>query len=208
MATAEEMFTHMYDDALSDLELQRSVEDLDSPGQEDTAATKLLRDEYRGLVDSVAKSLKMEKPDAEIVLRKAFEALNRVERFRWLVENLVEAVKRDDSLNNSVKRYGSLGLIEGCATTLPDEERESPWPWNPGSGRFLRKLWDKLERVALTVMELVVNAIKVIPKLVALKPKPSIGLSGPFPTFSLSFDIEAESIPLHELFKDLRGAHS
>ena len=57
-------------------------------------------------------------------------------------------------------------------------------------------------------MELDVNAIKVIPKLVALKPKPSIGLSGPFPTFSLSFDIEAESITLHELFKDLRGAHS
>ena len=52
---------------------------------------------------------------------------------------------------------------------------------------------------------LVINAIKVIPKLIALKPKPSIGLAGPFPTFSLAFELEADSITLYELFKDLKG---
>jgi hypothetical protein len=208
MATAEEMFKHMYDDALSHLELQRSVEDVDGPTPANTASTGFLREEYRKVLTSIIESLRMEKPDAEIVLRKGLAAMNRIERFRWLVENLLEAVKRDDSLNNSLKRYGSLGLLDECAGSLPEEKKNSPWPWNPGTGRFLGKLWDRLQRVALTVMELVVNAIKVIPKLVALKPKPSIGVSGPFPTFSLSFELEVDSITLHDLFNDLRGAHS
>jgi hypothetical protein len=57
----------------------------------------------------------------------------------------------------------------------------------------------------MTVMEIAINAIKVIPKLVAIKPKPSIGLSGPFPTFTLQFELEAESITIHELFNDLKA---
>jgi hypothetical protein len=55
-------------------------------------------------------------------------------------------------------------------------------------------------------MELVANAVKVVPNFVSLKPKPSIGLAGPFPTFDLQFDLEAESLTIHELFHDLIGS--
>lgn len=123
-----------------------------------------------------------------------------------MLTNLVEAVKRDDSLQNSIARYDFSGLLDySVSEALSEKKRESPWPSNLTSGRLLRKLGKRLRTVALTVMEIVANAIKMIPKLVSLKPKPSIGLSGPFPTFSLQFDLEAESITIHELFHELKG---
>ena len=140
------------------------------------------------------------------MLQRGLRALNRVEQFRFLLENLLEAVKRDDSLQNSLSLYGSLGLHDFPVANLSEEKKQSPWPFNPNSGRLLRKLWDRLRKAALTLMEIVTNAIKVIPKLVSIKPKPSIGLSGPFPTFSLQFDLEAESITIHELFHELKGS--
>jgi hypothetical protein len=198
-------------DGLCDLERNRTagLEDVAAPAPGEPATQMVLREEYRKMMDSIIESLKVEKPDPEVVLRKGLVALNRMHQFRWLVENLLEAVKRDDSMNNSLMRFASLGLIDAASSSnLMEEKRLSPWPFNPGSGRFLSKLWDRLQRVALIVMELLINAIKVIPKLIALKPKPSIGLAGPFPTFSLSFELEADSITLHELFNDLKGAHT
>ncbi len=53
-----------------------------------------------------------------------------------------------------------------------------------------------LQRVALTVIEIVTNAIKMIPKLVEIKPSLVLGWTGPFPSVSLSFDLEADLISI------------
>jgi hypothetical protein len=57
-------------------------------------------------------------------------------------------------------------------------------------------------------MELLSHALKVSSKFSAIKPKPSVGLSGPFLTFSLEFDLQAESMPIYDLFQDLRSVFS
>jgi hypothetical protein len=207
MPSDEQMFKHMYQDALGELERSRMPEPSDADSNPPAVQT-VLEQEYSKMLDSVITSLKTETPNPEVVFRQSLTALNRIERFRWLVENSLEAVKRDNSLNNSVMHYKSLGLLETEVSNLTEEKKNSPWPSNPGTGRFLRKLWDRLQRIALTVMELVTNAIKAIPQFKELKLTPTIGLSGPFPTFGLEFGIEADPITLHELFIAVRGAHT
>jgi len=209
------MFQHSYRDGLPDLELNRVQNELDykaalsspDPGTRPTPGAHLiLLEQYDKMMRAVIESLTLERPDPEVVLQKGLRALNRIEQFRFLLENLLEAVKRDDSLHNCLIRYGSLGLHDLPVSNLSEETRQSPWAFNWGSGRLLRKLWNGLQKAALTIMEILANAIKVVPKLVSIKPKPSIGLSGPFPTLSLQFDLEAESITIHELFHDLKGS--
>jgi hypothetical protein len=164
-------------------------------------------DSFDKILEDTERELK-EKTDAESLLKNGLRALARIERFRFLLDNLLESVKRDQSLHNSVLLFKTAGLFDSPNVSIdPSEEtRNSPWRSNQGSGAFLRKILNRVKQVALTLMELVTNAIKVIPRLVSLKPKPSIGLSGPFPTFSLEFELEAESITIHELFEVLSGS--
>ena len=75
-----------------------------------------------------------------------------------------------------------------------------------GAGRVLRKLLERLRDAALTIMEMVINAMKQIPHLVSLKPKAEIGVSGPFPAFEVQIDIEVEPVTLHEFFRALLGS--
>ncbi len=211
MPSSEEMFQHSYRDGLQDLELNQAQNEVDlkaalSQPDESPRAHLILLEQYDKMISAVIKSLTLERPDPDLVLRRGLSALNRVEQFRFLLENLFEAVKRDNSLQNSLIRYGSLGLLDFTVSDLSEETSQSLWPSNPGSGLLLRNLWDRLRKAALTIMEIVANALKVVPKLVSIKPKPSIGLSGPFPTFSLEFDLEAESITIHELFHELKGS--
>ena len=139
MPSDEQMFKHMYDDALGELERSRMPEpETPEPGYTWQASQGVLEQEYWKLLDSVITSLKTDNPDPEVVFRKGLTALNRIEQFRWLVENSLEAVKRDDSLNNSVRRYKSLGLLEADVSNLKEERRKSPWPFNPGTWRYLR----------------------------------------------------------------------
>jgi hypothetical protein len=52
-------------------------------------------------------------------------------------------------------------------------------------------------------MEMVTNAINLIPLLGVIKPKVLVGVTGAFPTFSLQFEAEVDLIALHELFRSL-----
>jgi hypothetical protein len=206
MASAGDVFLHSYGDALDHLKLiqAETVLEAENDAPSPHVHTELTK-QFKSMVGSLIKDLSMEKPEAEVVFKRALAAMNRIERQRFLLENLLEAVKRDESLQNSLGNYGRLGLLDFGFPNTTEEKRQSPWASNHGAGRLLRTLWDRLRQVAITVMEIAINAIKAVPKLVAIKPKPSIGLSGPFPTFSLQFELEAESITIHELFNDLKA---
>jgi hypothetical protein len=212
MPSANDHFLHAYEDGLQYLELLEAKvtphamkPDAGQTGETLHVAQVALIDQFSEMTRAVIKDLKLEKPEAELVLRRTLTALNRIERVRFLLENLLEAVKRDQSLQNCLLLYKDLGLIEVQVPKATEDTRASPWRSSVGAGKVLRALWGRLRQVATTVMEIAINAIKVIPKLVALKPKPSIGLSGPFPTFSLQFELEAESMTIHELFNDLKA---
>jgi hypothetical protein len=61
----------------------------------------------------------------------------------------------------------------------------------------------RLAEAALVVMRLVLAEIRSATRFIVLKPKPSIGLAGPFPMLNLQFDLEVESVTIHDLFEDL-----
>jgi hypothetical protein len=206
MPSAEEQFRHAYYDGLAALErtqLENQVEKA-ALSVSESPSNRVLLEKFDEMVRGVLESVKREVAEAEAILKGGLHALEKVEEFRFLLDNVIEAVKRNDSLHNTLKRYEELGLIpQACLADVPDEKPESPWRWNRNAGPFLRKLWHRVRKVALIVMEIVVNAIKVIPKFASLKLKPSIGVAGAFPTFHLQFELDAESVTIHELFHDL-----
>jgi len=203
------MFEHFHRDGLNDIELHRlRIEEELKTALSNKGAQGLLFEQYSDMVKGIIENLRLGKRDPEAVFQNGLGALKRIEQFRFLLENLIEAVKRDESLNNSLRQYDSLGFFDFKFVDLSEEKRNSPWLSNPGSGRVLRRLWDSLRTVAFTVMDIVANAIKAVPKFVSIKPKPTIGFSGPFPTFSLQFDLEADSMTIHELFHVLKGSEA
>ena len=206
MPSREENFEHFYHDGLRDLELNRARNDLDlQPAPDAPPAHLIMCEQYSKMIGDVIGSLSFDRPVPELVFKNGLNALKRIEEFRFLLDNLLEAVKRDDSLQNSLTRYSELGLIDFPVSNLTEEKRNSPWLFNRGAGRVLRKLLERLRDAALTIMEMVINAMKQIPHLISLKPKAEIGVSGPFPTFEVQIDIEVEPVTLHELFRALLG---
>jgi hypothetical protein len=207
MPSPKEMFEHLYHDRLQDLKRNRDQNKLDlkdAQASETPEVHTVILEQYDYLINAVIESLTSTPPAPELVFKNGLCALRRIEQFRFLLDNLLEAVKRDDSLQNSLIRYKDLDLTGfSLPPDLGEEKRQSPWPSMFGAGRVLKKLLKGLGNAALTVMEMVANAINLIPQLVAIKPKAVIGVTGPFPTFSLQFEVEAEMIGLHELFRAL-----
>jgi hypothetical protein len=211
MASPEEQFRHSYYDGIAAVERNQLENEVElktvAAGAAEPLSKRILLEKYGETSRKVLESLKPQVADAEAVVRGGLKALEHVEELRFLLDNLIEAVKRDDSLHNALKRYQELGLVQHSALTeVTEETKNSPWLWNRDAGRFLRGLWQRLRKLALVVMELLVNAIKVVPKFASLKITPSIGVTGPFPTLHLQFGLEAEPVTIHELFHDLFGS--
>src|SRR5262245_42017888 len=130
---AIEEFRHQHSDALREIKLHRyqvseelrhDLEELrksstDRPDQ-NTAARESLVDGYEKLHDEITKDLTMASVDPELVFTHTLRGLQRVEVFRFATENLLEAVKRNESLNNSVKHYQGLGLLPSAGRNLED----------------------------------------------------------------------------------------
>lgn len=208
MPSAKEMFEHLYHDRLQDLKRNRDQNKLDlkdAQALEDTPQVHIIiLEQYDYLINGLIESLTFQTLTPELVFKNGLTGLRSIEQFRFLLDNLLEAVKRDDSLQNSLLRYKDLGLTDFTPPpNVVEETRQSPWPSMWGAGRVLKKILKGLGNAALTVMEMVADAINLIPQLVAVKPKAVIGVTGPFPTFSLQVEVEADMIGLHELFRAL-----
>ena len=206
----EHLFEHLYHDAIRDLQLNKA-EIKDAKGtQPQTEPAGVVHDilfkQYDIVIQDVTDQLKdLQQPDPKLVFKAGLSGLRRIEAFRFILQNLLETAKRDMSVKTTLVNYRELGLVDEWSDlkTLQEETtRNSPWPSNNGTGRVLRKLLEGLRKAALTVMQLITNAMKLIPQLVALKP--SIGVSGPFPTFSFQLEFEAtEAIALDTFFRAL-----
>lgn len=203
--TSEE-FRHEYADAVKAVKLNRFevTEELrkDLGTGDGSQAREALVVTWNSLNDEIANDLSLEVADAEIAYKHALRSLERVQACRFLIENLLEAIKRDESLNNTVKNYQNLGLFPESPGLLPEEKRNSPWPWRAGGGAFLKKIMKGLKKLALILIELVVNAVKAIPRFVEIEIRPHIGVVGPFPTLTFDFGLQAKGT-IRELFEAL-----
>ena len=214
-------FSHFYKDCLKDLELHKSqnqneLNNFRSIEGHSLAQLKLYEEYDRVLNDVIWKLSNSNKereikPDPERAFIAGLSAISIIEHFRFLLDNLLEGAKGGMSVQNMLRDYKPMETISFDVSNLEEESdanKQSLYKSNYGLGRVIRQLLKRLKKCSLTVMELVAHAIKASSKLVAIKPKPSIGLSGPFPTFSLGFDLEAESMTIYELFQDLKVAFS
>ncbi|HXO27485.1 MAG TPA: hypothetical protein VOA80_09095 [Thermoanaerobaculia bacterium] len=139
--------------------------------------------------------------DPEEVLARGFEALGKVEARQFVIQNILESVKRGDSLNLTLRRFNQLGLTN---LRLPLLDSESTGAEREGkSGLLLMRLLRWIGQFTHALFQIIINAIKAIPKFVALKP--SIGVVGAFP--SLTFALEGEAVTLRDLWLCLEGKY-
>jgi hypothetical protein len=166
-----------------------------------------LQDDQQKALDEILKDLHDLKPDPNVILNKALANLSKVDERSFVLTNLLEAIKRGEVAEVVLRKYKELGLTNidvdavkinmgGTGQNLNIGKNAVP-PSSPRDlGGFIQRLGQKLNKFALALMEIVVNAMKTIPMFVGVKP--SIGMVGPVP--SLSFELEGESMKLSELF--------
>jgi hypothetical protein len=152
-------------------------------------AQVMLSEKYFDMLGEIGNELRSTREDdPKAVFASGVVSLEKIEAFRFVLQNLLEAVKEDRSLQDSLAHYGQIGLLDGVSSRRADT-RNSPWASNDDAGRFVRGLWKGLKKVALAVMEIMTHAVKAVPRWVAFKP--SIGLAGMFPSFHLELDAES-----------------
>jgi len=169
-----------------------------------------LQDDQQKAFDEILQDLYDEKPEPAVILKKALASLSKVDERRFVLTNLLEAFKRGENVVKTLRKYRELGY------TGVDVDAVNPYKPDPNSafensaenssfkrdlGVYVQRLGKKLNKFALALMQVVVNAMKAIPMFVGVKP--SIGMVGPVP--SLSFELEGEAVNLSELFEVLRS---
>lgn len=166
----------------------------------------LIMNELKTTIDDILTDLG-EETSPEKILSKALSCLNKVEQKRFLMENLIEGVKRGENLGDLTKRYEHLGLM----TRNENKDSEGkilapPAPVtpiinarnSPNTGGFLMGIFTGvLRNVARRLMAIVTVAIRSIPHFVKIVP--IVGIAGVFPTLSFSF--EADDMSLQDLWE-------
>lgn len=158
-------------------------------------------DKVQATLHRILASMKEGKPDPESVFQKGLAALADIDRERFVIENLLESVKRGESLAKTLTAYRSLNLTDIEVTKAQSDDSGTPRPSIVGAGDTFLQCVKWLKTVATKIIHIIINAMKMTPKFVGIKP--SIGWSGLFPSFSLQFDLEAKSLNLHDLFHGL-----
>lgn len=177
-----------------------------------------------GVIDLIADILKdvSGETNPKTIARKAFSHLDKVNQQRFVLENMLEGLKRGESMNNLAVNYQHLGLMtvphSGATIILGEVTKEKleasmipprpagnpnniPAP-EPGMGKWLWGLiTGALKKVAVRLMSMLSNALGAIPHFINIKP--IVGMAGIFPT--LSFQLEAGDMSLHEFWELLMG---
>ncbi len=194
-----EDFEHVHRDAVRTLDL-----DITKLAADHQAVLASLDQE---LVSTVQELLLKLSPDAvprpDQVFRHALEGLDRIEAQRFLVENLLESVKRGESISKVLSRYKNLGLLK--ATAVPEGKAGTADAQEDGTaiGPALMRRKKGIRRIVTDVIHIAINALKSVPDWVEIKPHIHL-----LPVPSLSFSIEGKGKTVQEIFEILRGSTS
>jgi hypothetical protein len=156
-------------------------------------ATKTIED-MLAFVDNNKASI-----NAEQVLEKLMSTYSDADRKRFLLTNMLEALKKGDPISAVIERYNSIGLTDIRPTTsIPSHLLQNP---QRQYGSVLienadSRIWRLLKMVARLcepIIKLAVVTLREIAGRTALKVHPIVGVSGIFPTFGVHFELDLET---------------
>jgi len=160
---------------------------LDTP--ELAALDKTLLDALERIYSRIPKNGHQE---PEEVLKQVIEALPEIDAQRLVIDNLLESLKRNEELSNTIRQYQELGL-------LLDEKTENMTVQNTKNlGKELNKRTGFWNQVGSIVIQLGVNALKTIAKFGQIEPIITLA-----PVPGLSFAIKGKGISFYDLSKNL-----
>lgn len=137
----------------------------------------------------------------EQILKSAFSHLQKVDQKRFVLENMLEGIKRGDKIDTLTKNYQDLGLMTPPPLNSSTININTP-TLRPGLGDWLWKIiTGPLKKIAIRLMAMIQNALCGIPQFINIKP--IVGFTGIFP--SLSFQLDADDMNLHEFWEMLMG---
>jgi hypothetical protein len=165
-----------------------------------------LQNDFEHLLDDILKDLSPTgTPDPKAILNKALVGLSKVEERRFVLQNLLEAIKAADgniNVTQTLQRYKDLGLTTIEFDPSKTEQYQIDGTNTKGFGKFLLDLLKKAAKMGLTLMEIIKNAAKKVFGSVGIKP--IIGVTGAFP--SISFQLEVENLTAAEFFEAIRAS--
>ena len=112
-------------------------------------------------------------PDA--MFRAGLEAMDIVDAKRFVLDNLLEGLKRGEEPNVLIERFQGLGLLGGKSPPAKRAQIDS----DADVTADVLKCRGILKRTGLATMQIVANAVRSIPKFVEIEP--TISFVGPVP---------------------------
>jgi hypothetical protein len=207
---SDEEFSHYLHNALNALKgLKGEKEDV-STYEKPNVVKEALQNDLDHLFDDIIKDVSPTgTADPRAVMNKALAGLSKVEAKRFVLQNLLEAIKAgigSETINVTtiLQRYNHLGLttIDFDSDKTKTQQYQTDGANTEGFGKFIQGLLKKAFKMALTLMEIIKNAVKKVFGSIGIKP--IIGATGAFP--SLSFQIEVENLTTAEFFEVLRAS--
>lgn len=171
--------------------LRNAKEVTQSPVQE-------IENDVQTLFESIFTQLKeVEDARPEKLLSTALSAIDSLDEKRFLLTNLLESLKKGESYHATLKRFNNLGV-----TNIPVQEPEEAGKEKTrGHGSGIIAAVRKIKQFTQAVYQVVLNAIRSLPRFMELKPR--IGISGVVPT--VSFELDAAGVTVQELYELMTG---
>jgi hypothetical protein len=206
----EEYSHYLHNDVNALKGLKGEKEDVSMYG-EPNVVKEALQNDLDYLLDEIIQDVSPTgTPDPRAIMNKALAGLSKVEAKSFVLQNLLEAIKKgigSESINVTtiLQGYNRLGLTTidlGFPVETKILQYEADGANIEGFGKFIRGLLKKVFKIALTLIEIIKNAVKKVFGSVGIKP--IIGVTGVFP--SLSFQLEVENLTSAEFFEVLRAS--
>ena len=184
----QEKFELNHSSGLNVLEkLRLKFRKLDTP--ELAALDKTLLDALERVYSRIPKNGNQE---PEEVLRRVIDSLPEIDAQRMVIDNLLESLKRNEELSNTIRQYQELGLL------LDEKTENTPNQSTKNLGKEINKRKKFWTWVGSTVMQLGVNALKTIAKFGQVEPIITIA-----PVPGLSFALKGKGMSFYDLYSNL-----
>jgi hypothetical protein len=189
-----------------ELEYFRTKEDFEKDPQI-SGLQKALQEDILNLFKEIKTDVQAD-VSAEVTFKSAFGSLDKLEQKRFVLDNLLERLKKGETPARVLHRFQNLGLIDlKSVETKWDEyikleSGEAERPSSSGWGKFIKRQISNLRRFGATVGILACSAFKTLPKF--LKIVPAISFLGPIPL--ITFNLGGEDLNLQELLDTIKAA--
>lgn len=176
--------------------------------EDEVGNRQAITEHLRSILTEVLTTLRSER-EPDRVFAAAMRGLTKIQQEQFILENILEAIKRGEDLTDIMNRFERLGLLpEGVAASgaqTNQETGETP-ATDPGrdqgeiagqDGGFFMGVRKKLGRSSMLLANVALNAARAAGKFVEVVPV--IGFTGPFPTVSLQ--LQPKGASLDDLFE-------